>query len=60
MKKEKKKWEPQIVNLRKEIVDGEERWVEFDTKGYVIPAGHRYYDIIIGLYKQDRRRGTLV
>lgn len=58
MKKTKTQWTPKIVNLRKEIVDGEEKWVEFDTKGYVIPAGHCYYDIIKGFYEQDQREGA--
>lgn len=52
MKTEKKKWTPKITNLRKVIVDGEEQWVEFDPSTYVIPAGHAYYDIILGLNKQ--------
>ncbi|EPV98039.1 TPA: hypothetical protein U9P43_000679 [Streptococcus agalactiae] len=59
MKQEKKKWTPKIHNLRKIIVDGEERWVEFEIEGYVIPAGHAYYDIIRGINKQDRRELSL-
>ncbi|WP_156009582.1 BOW99_gp33 family protein [Streptococcus ruminantium] len=58
MKQEKKKWTPKIINLRKVIVDGEEQWVEFDTDGFVIPAGHAYYDIILGMYKQGLRKGA--
>lgn len=56
MKTEKKKWTPKITNLRKVIVDGEEQWVEFETEGYVIPAGHVYYDIIRGINKQELRK----
>lgn len=48
-----------IHNLRKIIVDGEERWVEFEIEGYVIPAGHAYYDIIRGINKQDRKELSL-
>lgn len=55
MKQEKKKWSPKIINLRKVIVDGEERWIEFDTEGYVIPAGHIYYDIIKGIYLKQQK-----
>ena len=51
MAREKKEWKPKITNLRKEIVDGEERWVEFDPSTYVIPAGHPYYDIIVGMHR---------
>ncbi|BDD37904.1 BOW99_gp33 family protein [Streptococcus ruminantium] len=58
MKQEKKKWTPKITNLRKVIVDGEEQWVEFETEGFVIPAGHPYYDIILGMYKQGLRKGA--
>lgn len=53
MKQEKKKWTPKIHNLRKVIVDSEERWVEFEIDGYIIPAGHAYYDIIRGINKQE-------
>lgn len=59
MKQEKKKWTPKIHNLRKIIVDGEEQWVEFEIEGYVIPAGHAYYDIIRGINKQDRKELSL-
>ncbi|EPV90372.1 BOW99_gp33 family protein [Streptococcus agalactiae] len=58
MKQEKKKWTPKIHNLRKIIVDGEERWVEFEIEGYVIPAGHAYYDIIRGINKQELQKGA--
>lgn len=58
MKQEKKKWTPQITNLRKVIVDGVEQWVEFETEGYVIPAGHAYYDIILGMHKHELQKGA--
>lgn len=58
MKQEKKKWTPKITNLRKVSVDGVEQWVEFETEGYVIPAGHAYYDIILGMHKQELRKGA--
>ncbi|CFQ23999.1 TPA: hypothetical protein VAW94_001358 [Streptococcus agalactiae] len=58
MKQEKKKWTPKIHNLRKIIVDGEELWVEFEIEGYVIPAGHAYYDIIRGINKQELQKGA--
>lgn len=47
MKSVKKKWEPRIVNI---MADGSQ--VD-DLTGYVIPAGHLYYDIILGLNKQS-------
>lgn len=58
MKREKKKWTPTITNLRKVIVDGEEQWVEFDIEGYVIPAGHGYYDIVVGYHREKLRKGA--
>ena len=45
MKTVKKKWEPRIVNI---MVDGSQ--VD-DLTGYVIPASHSYYDIILGMHK---------
>ncbi|HFI0694155.1 TPA: hypothetical protein ACGO4F_000196 [Streptococcus suis] len=50
-KEKKEQWKPKITNLRKVIVDGEEQWVEFDPAMYVIPAGHPYYDIIVGIHR---------
>lgn len=47
MKKVKKEWEPRIVNI---MADGSQ--VD-DLTGYVIPAGHSYYDIIVGMNKQS-------
>lgn len=58
MKREKKKWTPTITNLRKVIVDGEERWIEFDIENYVIPAGHSYYDKVVGYHKEKLRKGA--
>lgn len=58
MKQIKKKWEPTIVNLRKVVEDGKERWVEFEPSEYVIPAGHQYYDIIRDLNRQQLEKGA--
>ncbi|HEM4386003.1 BOW99_gp33 family protein [Streptococcus suis] len=51
MAREKKEWTPKVTSFRKVIVDGEEQWVEFDPATYVIPAGHPYYDIIVGMHR---------
>lgn len=56
MKQEKKKWSPKIINLRKVIVDGEERWIEFDTEGYVIPAGHQVYNILKSINEKAKEQ----
>ena len=56
MTKKKEQWTPVIKNLRKVIVDGVEQWVEFETEGYVIPAGNSYYDIIRGINKEVQRK----
>ena len=58
MARVKKKWEPTIVNLRKVVEDGKERWVEFEPSEYVIPAGHQYYDIIRDLNRQQLEKGA--
>lgn len=58
MSRKKEQWTPKITNLRKVIVDGVEQWVEFETEGYVIPAGHPYYDIIVGMHKHELRKGA--
>lgn len=42
MKTVKKEWEPRIVNI---MADGSQ--VD-NLSGYIIPAGHSYYDIIRG------------
>lgn len=52
MKSVKKKWEPRIVNI---MADGSQ--VD-DLTGYVIPAGHIYYDIIIGYHKKRLQKGA--
>ena len=56
MTKKKEQWTPTIRNLRKVIVDGVEQWVEFETEGYVIPAGHTYHDIIKGINTEVQRK----
>lgn len=46
MKLIKNKWEPRIINI---MADGSQ--VD-NLSGYIIPAGHSYYDIILrGLKK---------
>lgn len=47
MKSRKKKWEPQIINI---MADGSQ--VD-NLSGYIIPAGHSYYDIILGAHSQE-------
>lgn len=47
MKTVKKEWKPRIINI---MADGS---VIEDLTGYVIPAGHSYYDIILGINKQS-------
>ena len=47
MKNKKEQWKPRIVNI---MADGS---VIEDLTGYVIPAGHSYYDIILGMNKQS-------
>ena len=51
-KANKKKWNPLIINI---MADGSQ--VD-DLTGYVIPAGHPYYDIILGINKR-RHNGNL-
>jgi hypothetical protein len=46
MKSNKKKWEPRIINI---MADGS---VIEDLTGYVIPAGHTYYNVIKGIYTE--------
>lgn len=58
MKNKKEQWKPKVTNLRKMIVDGEEQWVEFDTDGFVIPAGHPYYDIAVWMHKEAIQKGA--
>lgn len=52
MKQIKKKWEPRIVNI---MADGSQL---DDLTGYVIPAGHSYYDIILGMNKRELQKGA--
>ena len=52
MKSVKKKWKPRIVNI---MVDGS---IVEDLTGYVIPAGHSYYDIILGIDKRELQKGA--
>lgn len=47
MKNKKEQWKPRIVNI---MADGS---VIEDLTGYVIPAGHSYYDIILGINNQS-------
>ena len=47
MKNKKEQWKPRIINI---MADGSQ--VD-DLTGYVIPAGHSYYDIILGINKQS-------
>lgn len=46
MKNNKKKWKPRIINI---MADGS---VIEDLTGYVIPAGHTYYNVIKGIYTE--------
>ena len=52
MKNKKEQWKPRIVNI---MADGS---VIEDLTGYVIPAGHLYYDIILGMNKQSNEEGV--
>ncbi|VNR29517.1 Uncharacterised protein [Streptococcus pneumoniae] len=52
MKRKKEQWKPRIVNI---MADGSQ--VD-DLTGYVIPAGHSYYDIILGMNKQSNEGGV--
>ena len=47
MKNKKEQWKPKIVNI---MADGS---IVEDLTGYVIPAGHLYYDIILGMNKRS-------
>lgn len=47
MKNKKEQWKPQIINI---MADGSQ--VE-DLTGYVIPAGHSYYNIIKRFNEED-------
>lgn len=52
MKSVKNKWEPRISNV---MADGSQL---DDLTGYVIPAGHSYYDIILGTNKRELQKGA--
>lgn len=52
MNRQKKKWEPRIVNI---MADGSQ--VD-DLTGYVIPADHSYYDIVLGMNKRELQKGA--
>ena len=52
MKNKKEQWKPRIVNI---MADGSQ--VD-DLTGYVIPAGHSYYDIILGMNKRELQKGA--
>lgn len=52
MKNKKEQWKPQIINI---MADGSQ--VD-DLTGYVIPAGHSYYDIVLGMNKQSNEEGV--
>ena len=52
MKNKKEQWKPQIINI---MADGSQ--VD-DLTGYIIPAGHSYYDIILGMNKQSNEEGV--
>lgn len=58
MKQRKEQWTPKVTSLRKVIVDGVEQWVEFDPATYDIPAGNPYYDIIVGMHRNEQRKGA--
>lgn len=46
MKSQKKQWKPRIINI---MADGSQL---DDLTGYIIPAGHSYYEIIRGMNKR--------
>ena len=52
MKNKKEQWKPRIINI---MADGSQ--VD-DLTGYVIPAGHSYYDIILGMNKRFNEEGV--
>lgn len=52
MKRKKEQWKPRIVNI---MADGSQL---DDLTGYVIPAGHSYYDIILGMNKRELQKGA--
>lgn len=52
MKNKKEQWKPRIVNI---MADGSQ--VD-DLTGYIIPAGHSYYDIILGIHDRELQKGA--
>lgn len=52
MKNKKEQWKPRIVNI---MADGS---VIEDLTGYIIPAGHSYYDIILGMHVRELQKGV--
>ena len=52
MKNKKEQWKPRIVNI---MADGSQ--VD-DLTGYIIPAGHSYYDIILGMHDRELQKGA--
>lgn len=52
MKNKKEQWKPQIINIM-----ADDSVVE-DLTGYVIPAGHSYYDIILGMHNRELQKGA--
>nr|DAN62030.1 MAG TPA: hypothetical protein [Caudoviricetes sp.] len=52
MKRKKEQWKPRIVNI---MADGS---VIEDLTGYIIPAGHSYYDIILGMHVRELQKGA--
>lgn len=55
MKKTEEQWSPKIINLHKVVVDGEERLVEFETNGYVIPSDNVVYDVFRKINEEQFR-----
>lgn len=52
MDRQKKQWKPRIINIMADSSQVE------DLTGYVIPAGHSYYDIILGMNKRELQKGA--
>lgn len=48
MTRQKEQWNPKIINI---MADGT---VIEDLTGYVIPAGHQYYQVIKRIYTEQR------
>jgi hypothetical protein len=52
MKRKKEQWHPRIINI---MADG--RQID-DLTGYIIPAGHKYYRILKGIYEEEMEKGA--